>query len=174
MKGKSCVVLAMIFWAVSTAGAEINFGGGASCEVGNTTLSLVIPQVFVQGIYHVDTWLNFGMDVVVAGTPFQSSLFANGLSAGPEIFFAADASYHFPRVGPADLAVLVGGWGFQDYENRVNGVAAQTGLEATLHFGTIFVQGRGLYRFFSSTGLNQTPVPLGMFSFAVLGGYSWF
>lgn len=174
MRRRSLAILAMTVWAVSMAGAEINVGGGASIEAGNTALSVVLPQVFMEGVYHVDPWLNFGMDVVLAGTLFQNPTFFNGLSAGPELFLGTDASYHFPRFGPADLAVLIGGWGFQDYENKVNGVAAQTGLEATLHFGSIFLQGRGLYRFFSSTGLSQAPVPLGTFSLAVLGGYSWF
>jgi hypothetical protein len=174
MKLRCVAILAMLFLTAAGAGAEINLGAGTAVEAGNSPLSLITPQIFVENIYHVGSWETFGIDFVIGGSPSSNASYTNGLSAGPELFFGADMSYHFPYIGPVELAVLLGGWGFQDYENRVNGVGAQTGLAATVHFGSIFVQGRGLYRFYSSTGFTGAPVPLGVFSFAILGGYSFF
>ncbi len=174
MRARAVIVLAMTCWAAATACAEVNLGAGAAWETASTPLFPVVPMVFIESIYRVAPWASFGVDLFVAGTPFQDPSFANGLPAGPELYFGADASYRFPRVGPVEPAVLVGGWGFQDYENRVTGVAAQTGLEATVHVGGLFFQARGLYRFYSSTGYNLTPSPLGTLSIALLGGWSFF
>ncbi len=174
MRARILMTLAMMVGAAAAAHAEINLGAGAAWETASTPLFPVIPMVFAENVYHVGPWANFGVDLVIAATPFQDPSFANGSSAGPVLYFGTDVSYRFPRLGPAELAVLIGGWGFQDYENRVNGIAAQTGVEATLHFGGLFIQGRGLYRFFSTTGYNATPSPLGTLSFAILGGWSFF
>jgi len=157
------------------AWAEINMGLGAAYESGNTPLSSVIPQILVEKIYAVGPWETFGIDFLVGVSPATSASYtAQGLGAGPEMFFGTDLSYHFPHLGLAELGVLVGAWGFQDYENRANGVAAQTGLEATVHMGSFFVQGRGLYRFYTTTGITGSSVPLGVVSLAVVGGYSIF
>ena len=170
--GSFAIFIFLMLTAVS-ASAEINLGAGAAYESGNSPLSSLVPQVFVEDVYHVSSWETFGMDFFLGGSPVGSASYTQqGFGAGPELFFGTDLSYHFPRLGLAEFAVLVGGWGYQDYENRVNGVAAQTGLSATAHFGNFFVQGRGLYRFFSTTGASTPPVPLGAYSLVILGGYS--
>lgn len=174
MNAKYLVISAMIASGAAVACAEINVGGGIAFETGSAPLSQVLPQVFVENVYHVDSWETFGLDLIIATSPFENTSFVNGLAAGPEVLFGTDMSYRFPYVGPVEFGVLAGAWGFQDYHNNVNGIAAQTGLEATLHLGTIFIQGRGLYRFFSSTGYRGNPVPLGTYGFVILGGYSFF
>ena len=174
MNAKYLVIFAMITLGAVMACAEINVGGGASLETGSASLSPVVPQVFVEDVYHVGSWETFGLDFVFATSPLENTSFANGQAAGPELFFGTDLSYRFPPVGQVEPGVLLGAWGFQDYHNNANGIAAQTGLEATLHLGTIFVQGRGLYRFFSSTGIKGSPGPLGTFGFVILGGYTFF
>jgi len=174
MRARFLAVFVVFVLAAASAGAEINVGAGGAYELGNSPISQVVPVVFGEMIYHVNSWETFGIDFLVVGAPFSAASYAKGFSAGPELFFGTDISYHFPRVGPADFAVLVGAMGFQDYENRVDGVAAQTGLEATLHFGNLFAQGRCLSRFYSTTGMSGAPVPLGTLSFGILGGYSFF
>jgi len=175
MKARSAAFFVVLVLAAAMADAEINLGGGAAYESGNNPLSPVVPLVFVESVYHVDSWETFGIDLFIGSAPFSTASYTSkGLSAGPELFFGTDLSFHFPRIGPADLATLIGVIGFQDYENRVDGVAAQTGLAATLHLSSFFAQGRGLLRFYSSTGMSGNPVPLGVFSFAILGGYSLF
>ncbi len=174
MKARYLVIFALISLGAAVASAEINVGCGAAFEAGGAPLSQIAPQVFVESLYRVNSWESFGLDFVIASLPADNSAYANGLAAGPVLLFGTDISYHFPSVGPVEFAFLLGGLGFQDYHVSVNGVAAQTGLEATAHVGSIFIQGRGLYRFFSSTGFKGTPVPLGTYSFAILGGYSFF
>jgi len=174
MKARYLVIFAMLSLGAAAASAEINVGCGAAFETGGAPLSQIVPQVFVENLYRVNSWESFGLDFVIASLPAENTAYANGLAAGPVILFGTDISYRFPPVGPVEFAYLVGGLGFQDYHVSVNGIAAQTGLAATAHFGSIFVQGRGLYRFFSSTGSKGTPVPLGTYSFAILGGYSFF
>ena len=170
MRAKRLLILAAMPLVAVAAHAEINVGAGLSYEAGNSPLSPVLPLVFVQDVYRIGPWQVFGLDLVVATAPVHSDTFANsGMSAGPEVFFGADASYHFPQVGPAEFALLLGGCGFQDYENRVNGSAAHAGAEITLRWGNFFVQGRGLYRFFTSA--NGEPIPLGQYSVAIMGGY---
>ena len=173
MKTRSLVIAVVTLLAAGVAHAEVNLGGGVSYEGGNTPLSPVLAQVFIQEIYRVAPWEVFGLDLVVATAPVHNDTYANqGMSAGPELFLGADATYRFPALGPAEFALLIGGCGFQDYENRVNGSAAHAGLEVTLNWGSFFVQARGLYRFFSSTGLGGQPIPIGLYSVALLGGYS--
>jgi hypothetical protein len=173
MRSGFLVLAAVMALAAAMADAEINLGAGASYEGGNSPLSPVMPQVFVETVFHVRPWETFGVDFFISGAPVSSASYTNGLSAGPALFFSTDLSYHFPLIGPAELGVLVGGVGFLDYENRVNGVAAQTGVEATFHLGSFFIQGRGLYRFVSTTGMSAAPVPLGAVSIGILGGYSF-
>jgi len=175
MRTRFWVTCGILLFSAIGAWAEINLGVGAAYESGNIPLSSVIPQVFAENIYTVGPWETFGIDFLVGVAPATSSIYTKqGFGAGPEIFFGTDLSYHFPRLGLAEFAVLVGAWGFQDYQNKANGVAAQTGLEATIHMGSFFVQGRGLYRFLTTTGMTGSSVPLGVASFAVLGGYSIF
>jgi hypothetical protein len=159
--------------AAAGAGAEINLGVGASYEGGNSPISPVMPVILVETIFPVRAWEVFGVDFSISTAPAVSASYVNGLSAGPVLSFAADLSYHFPPLGPAEISVLVGGVGFQEYEKRADGVAAQAGAAAMFRFGSFFVQGRGLYRFFSSTGTSGAPVPLGSVSIGVLGGYSF-
>ncbi|MGA2766575.1 MAG: hypothetical protein ABSG17_24795, partial [Spirochaetia bacterium] len=96
----------------------------------------------------------------------------------PEIITNIDFSYHFPRLGPVDFAVLVGGIGWEDVNNssKVEGVAVQTGAEVTLHYGTAFIQGRGSYRVAwrrsIAGGLAGYPAPLGTAGFMLLAGFS--
>lgn len=172
MRARLFTIFVLLVFAAGAASAEINLGAGAAYELGNSPISQVIPEIYAEMIYHVRTWETFGIDFLLGSAPASAASYTKGLSAGPEVFFGTDLSYHFPRVGPADLSVLVGAVGFQDYENRVNGVAAHTGLAATVHFGGFFVQGRCLSRFFSSTGVSGAPVPLGTLSLGILGGYS--
>ncbi len=172
MRARSGAVFAILLFATVAACAETNLGVGASYESGNSPLSSVIPQVFVENVYHVDSWETFGIDLFISTAPSSAASYTNGLSAGPELYFGTDLSFHFPPVGPADLATLIGVMSFQDYENRANGIAAQTGVEATLHLSSFFVQSRGLFRFYSSTGMTGAPVPVGIFSVAILGGYT--
>ena len=173
MRSRLLVLAAVMALAAAVAHAETNLGAGASYEGGNSPLSPVMPQVFVEAVFPVRPWETFGVDFSISTAPVSSSSYTNGLSAGPALFFSTDLSYHFPRLGPVELAVLVGGVGFQDYENRANGVAAQTGVAGTFHLGSFFIQGRGLYRFFSSTGASGAPVPLGAVSIGIVGGYSF-
>ncbi len=173
MKGSILVLAVAMVVAAATADAEINLGAGASYEGGNSPLSAVMPQVFVEAVFPVRPWETFGVDFFMSSAPVASASYTQGLSAGPALFFSADLSYHFPRLGPAELGILVGGVGFLDYENRADGVAAQTGVEATFPLGSFFIQGRGLYRFYSSTGMSGAPVPLGAVSIGILGGYSF-
>jgi hypothetical protein len=173
MKAGSFAVFALLVLTAASAGAEINLGAGAAYETGNSPLSSLVPQVFVENVYHVGSWETFGVDFFIgSSTAGSASYTQQGYGAGPELFFGTDLSYHFPIVGPAEFAALLGAWGFQDYENRVNGVATQTGLSATVHFGSFFIQGRGLYRFFSTTGASEVPIPLGVYSLVILGGYT--
>ncbi|HTP57974.1 MAG TPA: hypothetical protein VMM82_03590, partial [Spirochaetia bacterium] len=124
-------------------------------------------------IFPVRAWETFGVDFSISVAPAVSASFVNGNSAGPMLALAADLSYHFPPLGPAEISILVGAVGFQEYEKRADGVAAQTGVAATFRFGSFFIQGRGLYRFVSTTGAGGSPVPLGAVSVGVLGGYSF-
>jgi hypothetical protein len=175
MKARFWITCGILFFSGIGAWAEIDLGMGAAYESGNIPLSSVIPQVFAESIYTAGPWETFGIDFVAGVAPATSSFYTNrGLGAGPEIFFGTDLLYHFPRLELAEFGVLVGALGFQDYQNKANGVAAQTGLEATIHIGSFFVQGRGLYRFFTTTGMTGSSVPLGVASLAVLGGYSIF
>ncbi|HUI69014.1 MAG TPA: hypothetical protein VL354_00750 [Spirochaetia bacterium] len=172
MRARPFATFILLVVAASAASAEINLGAGATYELGNSPISQVIPEVFAEMIYHVRTWETFGIDFLIGSAPASAASYTKGLSAGPEVLFGTDLSYHFPRVGPADFSVLVGVVGFQDYENRANGVAAQTGLATSLHFGSFFVQGRCLSRFYSSTGMSGAPLPVGGLSLGILGGYS--
>jgi len=173
MRARVIVLFSLLSLAAATAfGMEINLGAGASYEGGNSPISSVMPLVFVETIFPVRAWETFGVDFSVSAAPAVASSYYFGLSAGPMLAFAADLSYHFPPLGPAELSVLVGGVGFQEYEKRADGVAAQTGLAAMFRLGSFFVQGRALYRFFSTTGLGGAPVPVGAVSVGVLGGYS--
>ncbi len=160
----------LVVAAAAAAHAELNVGGGASFETGRPPISPVIPQFFVQVIYRVAPWQTFGLDLAVAVSPFQNGSFDNGVAAGPLVGFGADAAYMFPRIGVVEPAVLIGGWGFNDYHNRVNGSVAQAGVAATMQVGGFFIQGRALYRFFSTAGAGYAPDPLGLLSFALLGG----
>ena len=167
------IAAAAIVLSPALAGAETGVGAGVSYEAGNTPLSPVLAQAVIEQVYRVAPWQVFGLDVVVATAPVQNGTYAaQGMSAGPELFLGADASYRFPAIGPAELAALIGGAVFQDYENRVNGSAAHAGVEVTFHLGRFFLQGRGLYRFYSVTPGNIQPIPIGMFSVALLGGYT--
>ncbi len=170
---RSLAIAAAILFAPALAGAEIGVAAGASYEAGNTPISPVLPQVMVEAIYRVAPWQVFGLDFVAATAPIQGAGYTKqGLSAGPELFLGVDASYRFPAVGPAEFAALIGGCVFQDYENRVNGSAAHAGVGVTFHIGKFFIQGRGLYRFVSSTGPSGQPIPVGAFSVALLAGYT--
>jgi hypothetical protein len=171
MRARFLLALAALLLSGMVACAETNVGAGAAYEAGSS-ISPLIPQFFVQNVYRTGAWQTFGIDFDLAVSPFENSSFANGMPAGPEVILGIDASYLFPRLGPAEFALSVGASGFQDYHRRANGVAAQTGLDATVHLGSFFIMGRGLYRFFSSTGASGIPVPLGTYAFAILGGYT--
>jgi len=164
-------VLALI--TAQAAGAEVNLGAGVSYEGGNSPISSVLPLIFVETVFPIQPWETFGLDFSIAAAPASSASYFNGLSAGPELFFASDLFYRFPPLGPAELSVLVGVVAFKDYENRVNGIGAQTGLAATFRIGSFFIQGRGLYRPAATTGIAQAPIPLGAESLGVVGGYSF-
>ncbi len=172
VRARTLVIMAALSLAASAGHAEASFGGGVSWEMGNSPLSPVLAQVFAENVYRIGPWETFGLDLVVATAPVHNDTYASkGMSSGPMVFLGADASYRFPQLGPAEAAVLIGGCGFQDYENLVNGSAAHAGVELTVHFGAFLVRARGLYRFFTWTA-NAQPVPIGAYSVALLGGYS--
>ena len=173
MRTTFLTVMAFLSLSAVVAQAEVNLGGGVSFEAGGSPITPVMPQVYVQNVYRDGDWRSFCIDGFMAVSPFQNDSFAKGLPAGPEVVLGADVSYLFPRVGPAEFALLVGVSGFKDYHKVAEGVASQAGLDATLHLGRYFISGRGLYRFFASTGLGGAPVPLGNFGFMILGGYTF-
>ena len=173
--------------------------GSVTTNGGNTPIALLMPEVFVEAIYrHGPEEGGFGIDLVISAAaseaqsyvqayqPFQYfySNFTNpngdpGISLfDPEIITNIDFSYHFPRLGPVDFAVLVGGIGWEDVNNssKVEGVAVQTGAAVTLHYGTAFIQGRGSYRVAwrqsIAGGLAGYPAPLGTAGFMLLAGFS--
>ena len=172
MSTRTIAVLALILGAAAGAHAELNVGGGASFETGRPPIFPVIPQLFVQNVYRVAPWEVFGLDASIAFAPSNGS-FDKGAAAGPLVCVGVDASYIFPGIGPVEPAVLIGGWAFQDYLNRVNGSTAQAGLGATVRIAGFFIQGRALYRFFSSTGISAAPQPLGIVSIALVGGVTF-
>ncbi len=172
MRARFLTALSLIPLAAVLVHAESNAGAGASYEAGGNPISAVIPQVFIQKIYRSGPWDTFGLELSVAVSPVQNSSFANGLAAGPEVFLGTNASYFFPKAGPVEFAALLGACGCQDYHKLAEGVAAQAGLEASVHFGSFFIAGRGLYRFFSSTGTSGVPVPVGTYGLVLLGGYT--
>lgn len=170
MRARFLLALSLIPLAAFLVHAEANIGGGASYETGGSPISAVMPQVFFQNIYRSGPWNTFGLEFFVGVSPAQDSSYANGLAAGPEVFLGTNASYFFPKVGPVEFAAILGVFGFQDYHKLAEGVAAQAGLEASVHFGTFFIAGRGLDRFFSSTGTSGVPVPVGTYGLVLLGG----
>ena len=173
MRTTFLTVMVILSLSAVIAQAEVNVGAGVSFEAGGSPITPVMPQVYVQNVYRDGAWRSFSIDGFVAVSPFQNDSFANGLPAGPEVVLGADVSYLFPPIGPAELALLVGVSGFKDYHKVAEGVAAQAGLDATLHIGRYFISGRALYRFFASTGVSGAPVPLGNFGFMLLAGYTF-
>jgi len=164
---KRIVVILSLALTAAAAFGELNVGGGASFETGRPPIFPILPQLFIQNMYRVGPWQAFGLDLAVAASPVSSSY---GVTSGPFVSVGADAAYLFPMLGPVEPMALVGGEAFGDYHRRVNGAAAQVGAGATMRVSGFFVQGRLLYRFFSSTGTYGPSEPLGIVSIALLGG----
>jgi hypothetical protein len=179
--------------------------GATTTNPGNTPLLQYMPEIFLESVFRhnpaegalgIDIVLSWSMTeepaYVAAYQPFEYvySDYTNpagdpGITSNnPELFLGADLSYHFPRLGPLDIGILVGGLGWTDIGDTSQvdlpisaGIAAQAGGELTLHFGGIFIQGKALYRFYyweaAAVGGGGTPAPLGTYCFIALAGFSF-
>jgi hypothetical protein len=178
--------------------------GATTTNPGNTPLLSSMPTFFFESIFRRrPTAPAFGLDFAVswamsqdaayvaAYQPFLETYSGNPYATGtpgisssnPELFVSADLSYHLSQMGPLDLGILIGGVGWQDIGDTSQvdlpisaGAAIQAGAELTLHFSGIFVQARGLYRFYwweaAAVGGGGTPAPLGTTCIAILAGFT--
>ncbi len=98
-----------------------------------------------------------------------------------ERFAGADLSYHLPPAGPWDLDLLAGCTGWQGVADASQvdlpmkaGIAAQAGMSVTFRLGSLFIQGRGLWRPLGwedgAPPDNGTQGPFGAYSLMILGG----
>ncbi len=172
--------------------------GATTTDPGNTPLLDTMPQIYAEFInrdsgFGADVLFSWAMtespNYVKAYQPFYETYSGNtqgdpGVSAdNPEYFFTADLTYHLPRIGPLDLEVFAGDtiWTGSGNSNADLPISAgsdfQAGAAVTLKFlDNFFVQARGSWRFYSSesaaVGGGGTPVPLGTYDIAILGGYA--